>query len=180
MDVPAQDIAALVKQAQAGDRDSLALLFERLQGRIFRFFAIRTSNHEMAEDLTQTTFLEMIRALPRYKVQSDAKFTTWLFQIARFRLIDYYRKLGRTVAMDEVPEPEVERYEPADPVLRDQLDLALQKLPEPFQTVLHLRYREDLDTADIAAAMKTSQVNARVLHHRALKALQRMFPDTQL
>ncbi len=166
------DIAALVERAQRGDRDSVAEIFELLHERIFRFFAFRTSERETAEDLTQTTFLEMIRALPRYKVQTDAKFTTWLFQIARFRLIDHYRRSGRTVPLDDVPEPVDADDEPADPHDADAVRSALAQLPEKYQTVLHLRYREDLTTAEIAAAMRTSALNVRVLQHRALNALR--------
>lgn len=168
------DIAALVARAQHGDRECIATIFELLHGRIYRFFAFRTSERETAEDLTQTTFLEMIRALPRYKVQTDAKFTTWLFQIARFRLIDHYRKSGRTIPLDEAPEPIDKDEERMDSFDVEAMDTALKQLPERYQTVLHLRYREDLTTGEIAAAMRTSALNVRVLQHRALNALRRI------
>jgi len=69
------ELGVLVAQAQSGNQASLAEIFERLHDRIFRFFSFRTAQTEEAEDLTQTVFLEMIQALPRYKVQTDAKFT---------------------------------------------------------------------------------------------------------
>lgn len=173
MDSQSADLAALVQQAQGGDRDAIAKIFERLQHRIYRYVYMRTSSREVAEDLLQTTFLEMIRALPRYKVQNDAKFTTWLFQIARFRLIDYYRQQGRTVALDDAPEVAAEHITPADPWQGAQIERALQTLPEKYQTILHLRYREDFTTPEIAAAMKISALNVRVLQHRALQALKK-------
>lgn len=173
MDHQSADIAALVVQAQNGDREAIAAIFDRLKDRIYRYCLMRTSNREVAEDLVQTTFLEMIRALPRYKVQSDAKFTTWLFQIARFRLIDHYRLQGRTVALDDAPEMADEQQTTIDPFDHAQIEKALQTLPEKYQTILHLRYREDFETTEIAAAMKTSVLNVRVLQHRALNALKK-------
>lgn len=179
MDNGTVDIAALVARAKLGDRQSVGALFDTLHPRIYRFFAIRTSDRETAEDLTQTTFLEMIRALPRYTVQKDAKFTTWLFQIARFRLIDHYRKGGRTIPLDQVAEP-VDDTAPTDPLAAEHVTWALRQLPEKYQTVLHLRYGEDLDTKDIARIMRTTALNVRVLQHRALKALKNRLPPGYL
>lgn len=173
MDQQSAAIAELVVRAQQGERDSIAEIFNRLQGRLFRYLLMRTSNRETAEDLLQTTFLEMIRALPRYKVQSDAKFTTWLFQIARFRLIDHYRQGGRTVPLESIAEPAEDRPDAADPFDRDLVETALRTLPEHFQTILHLRYREDLETGEIATVMNISVINVRVLQHRALRALKK-------
>lgn len=173
MDHQSADIAALVVQAQDGDRQAIATIFDRLKDRIYRYLLMRTSNREVAEDLLQTTFLEMIRALPRYKVQNDAKFTTWLFQIARFRLIDHYRVQGRTVGLDDAPEMAAEEENAVDPFEHDQVETALKTLPEKYQTILHLRYREDFTTEEIAAAMKISTINVRVVQHRALQALKK-------
>lgn len=173
MDTQSVEIAALVEKAKNGDREAIAQIFERLQNRIYRYCLMRTSDRATAEDLVQTTFLEMIRALPRYKVQSDAKFTTWLFQIARFRLIDHYRQQGRTVALEDAPEIVAESAPTRDPFQDAQVEAALKTLPEKYQTILHLRYREDFETAEIAAAMKISSLNVRVLQHRALQALKK-------
>ncbi len=173
MDQLSVDIAAVVRQAQSGDREAVAAIFSALKDRIYRYLLMRTSNREVAEDLLQTTFLEMIRALPRYTVQTDAKFTTWLFQIARFRLIDYYRQQGRTVTLDDAPEIIAEHPDVVDPFQHQQIETALRSLPEKYQTILHLRYHEDFETEEIAAAMKISTINVRVLQHRSLNALKK-------
>lgn len=174
------DIAELVRQAQAGDREAIGTIFDRLKQRIYRYLMMRTANRETAEDLLQTTFLEMIRALPRYKVQTEAKFSTWVFQIARFRLIDYYRKQGRTVPLEETHDLADQASVQADPFDQAQIVAALRILPEKYQTILHLRYREDLSTGEIAETMKISAINVRVLQHRALRALKKALPPTLL
>jgi RNA polymerase sigma-70 factor (ECF subfamily) len=170
------DLAALVAKAQTGDHQSMSLIFEQMKDRIFRFFDIRTKDRDLAEDLTQTTFVEMIHALPRYRVQSNAKFTTWLFQIARHRLIDHYRQSGRTVELEAAEKLADSKQDHHDPIERDLVLVATRQLPESYQTVLHLMYQEDLDTKDIAEILKTNVVNVRVLHHRALKALRKLLP----
>lgn len=168
-----QQIAELVARAQSGDEGSVSRLFELLSNRIFRFFSIRTSDRETAEDLTQTVFLEMIQALPRYKVQHGAKFTTWLFQLARFRLIDHYRKRRSQVPLDDAPEVMTEPLAETDPITAGRVETALRQLPEKYQTVLHLKFREDLSAAEIARVIHTTALNVRVIQFRALKALRR-------
>lgn len=166
------ELTEFVMKAQAGDRDAMAAMFDLLQPRIYRFLAVRTPTREVAEDLTQTTFVEMIQSLPRYRVQSGAKFTTWLFQIARFRLIDYYRTQGREVTVETLPDTPNDDM-PPDPIMSDLVDRAWRRLPEQYQTVLHLKFREGFSASEIAEVLKTSALNARVLQHRALKALRR-------
>lgn len=174
MDQPDIDIPQLVARAQAGSEDSLSQLFDTFSNRIYRFFILRTSNKEIAEDLTQTVFLEMIQALPRYKQQTGAKFSTWLFQIARFRLIDHYRKQRPQVALEDAPEPSHEPLSNVDPLSTQQIERSLNQLPERYRTVLHLRFREELTTTEIAQVLKTTPLNVRVIQYRALRALRQL------
>lgn len=173
MDEHQPDIQELARSAQTGDSESIAKLFRLFSDRIFRFVRFRVGDVATAEDLAQTVFVEMIRSLPRYKEQRNAKFSTWLFQIARFRLIDHYRSRRNTVSLDhDVPDGS----EPPAPVMHEEhalVDRALALLPERYQTVLHLTFREDLDDKEIAGIMRIGTINVRVVRHRALRALRK-------
>lgn len=177
MDEHQPDIQKLVRSAQTGDSESIAELFRLFSDRIFRFVRFRVGDVATAEDLAQTVFVEMIRSLPRYKEQRNAKFSTWLFQIARFRLIDHYRSRRNTVSLDhDVPDG----TEPPAPVMNEErviIDRALALLPERYQTVLHLTFREDLNDKEIAHSMRIGKINVRVLRHRALRALRSYMND---
>ena len=168
------ELRQLVRDAQAGNQDSVGKLFELLSDRVYRFLLLRTSSVEVAEDLTQTVFLEMVRSLPRYKEQSNAKFSTWLFQIAHFRLIDYYRQRHQDVAIDAIPELPAEEREITDPVDLARLDDALHELPDRYRTVIHLRFREGLSAKEVAQIMNTSSINVRVLQSRAVAMLRKL------
>jgi RNA polymerase sigma-70 factor (ECF subfamily) len=174
-------VQELVTQAQAGDVHCAGKLFDLYMVRIFRFLCHRMPTNEAAEDLSQTVFLEMVKSLHRYNPQRNAKFSTWLFQIARHRLVDFYRRRRQEVSLEDIPEP-VATITWMDPVGYDGLHQAVAALPERYGTVLNLRYQEDLSAAEIAQIMNTSEINVRVLQHRALKALRGVFkviPATQ-
>lgn len=180
MDQAEQDIREVVREAQAGDSGSAGKLFDLFADRVFRFFRVRVSDVETAEDLTQTTFLEMIRSLKRYTEHTDAKFSTWLFQIARFRLIDHYRAKRPQVALEDVAEsshPSLVRD--PEPFEFSTIDRVFPLLPERYQTVLHLRFREDLAPEEVARIMGTTTINVRVLQHRALKHLRKLLEGKQ-
>lgn len=165
------EIQEYVARAKSGDSGACGVLFEEFSDRIYRFLILRVSERETAEDLTQTVFVEMIQSLPRYKPQKSAKFSTWLFQIARFRLIDHYRSHKTHIPLEDAPEPAEEPAHP-DPAADQELLAALAQLPEKQRTVLHLHFFEDMSPNDIARVLKTTAVNVRVIQHRAIKALR--------
>src|SRR5256886_11697113 len=89
----------------------------------------------LAEDLTQEVFIRVFQGLPRFSLRS--KFTTWLFQVAKNRVLDELRAVERrpraVVDIDDVPPPEVldapvERLQAIDAVSRavEALNLDLQ------------------------------------------------------
>ncbi len=171
------DIQALVQAAQAGDEDSAGQLYDAFFQRIYRYFLYRVSGPEIAEDLTQTVFLEMVRSLPRYKQRRAARFSTWLFQIARHRLIDHYRQHRETEDIDAVIErTHIElRVDPAESTYDTRAAAvwqALERLPEKYRSVLRLAYVEDLDAQEIAALLGITAVNVRVLKHRGMQQLK--------
>lgn len=178
MEASEEAIQECVQKARAGDQEAIAELFRRFSDRIYRYLRLRVSDEATAEDLTQTVFVEMLSSLTRYKTLPEAKFSTWLFQIARFRLIDHYRKDRPTAPIDDVRESTHPNLSVMPDPPAGDLDWALQQLPEKYQTVLHFRFREDLDPEEVARILGTSTVNVRVLQHRALKALRKILDET--
>lgn len=179
MGIPPEDINTVITRAQAGDSESIGRLFEMHSGRIYRFLAFRLSDPGDAEDITQTVFMEMIKSLKRYNPMKGAKFSTWLFQIARSRLIDHYRKQKFRISLEDVAEPS-ENAQTKDIVAYLQIDKALRRLPERYQTVLHLRYREGYHAAEIAKTMGTTAINVRVIQSRALKQLRKLLKESDI
>lgn len=167
-------IREIVEKAKKGDQEGVAELFRLFGDRIYRFLLMRVSDQETAEDLTQTVFLEMIRSLRRYKEQKNAKFSTWLFQIARFRLIDHYRGQRAQVDIDEVSHTLTsDPVELPDIAMEQAVERAMRRLPERYASLLHFLFHEDYDISEVAKIMRISALNVRVLKHRALRALRK-------
>lgn len=179
-----EDIQELVQKAQAGDESSVTRLYELFCDRIYRYIVLRVSHRETAEDLTQTVFLEMIRSLQRYKKQKDVKFTTWLFQIARHRLIDHYRRSKNIFPIDDLTDSHTELQIEPDEINFDtdyqRIKKILHKLSEQQQNVIHLSYYEDMQPGEIAKITGMSAINVRVEKHRALRNIRKILSKEDL
>ncbi len=83
----------LVRNAQLGCTESMAILVRRYQMDVRNFLARRTGSLEMADDLTQDAFVAAIGQLDRLKEHES--FKSWLLSIARNKSVDHLRNLSR-------------------------------------------------------------------------------------
>src|SRR5262245_42259363 len=92
-----------MRQYQAGDRSAFATLMRRHLGGIFNFIA-RHVGRPQAEDLSQEVFLRVVERSSAFK--HEARFTTWLYAIARNLCVDTLRKMAHRqhASLDETSE----------------------------------------------------------------------------
>jgi RNA polymerase sigma-70 factor (ECF subfamily) len=167
-----QEIQELVGQAKRGHSESFGRIYDSLSKPLYNFLFARLRQKETAEDLLQTVFLKVWNNLDTYKPTKRAKFSTWVFQIANYTLIDFWRTRKETVDITAVENLSEFALDPKLYEKYDYLWAALKHLPDEYQTVLELRFRQDMSIEEIAEIMDKSQVGVRVLQHRAIKALR--------
>jgi RNA polymerase sigma-70 factor (ECF subfamily) len=167
----------LIRRAQAGEHEAFGELYRRYLARIYGYIRLRVSTVHEAEDLTEVVFMKTFESLGRYQ-DRGAPFAAYLYKIARHAVIDSYRSPDSSIPLeamedhaDEVPGAETSLVEREQ---EDQTMAALSRLPERYQEVIRLRVLLDLPTETVAAWMELRPTAARVLLHRALKALRAM------
>jgi len=132
---------------------------------------------EDAEDLAQQVFLQAWRALGRYR-QTGTPFVAWLFTIAHNVVVSFYRRQRPTTPLDTetLDWPDELRPEAVAElgIEYERVRQAMQHLKPEQQQVLAMRFLEDLPFRDIALALGKSEVNVRVMQHRALLELRRV------
>lgn len=145
----------LVRDAQRGDARAFSLIVSKWQTPVFNYMLRMVGDRALAEDLTQEVFLRVFQALPDFSHRS--KFTTWLFRVARNRVVDELRCLDRRprVVADladgrepGVADPPFERSEVLTALWR-----AVDNLDFELKTVLLLREIAGLSYAEIAEAL---------------------------
>jgi len=169
---------ALMLEFQGGSRPAFEELFARYRGPLYGFFRRRLDGDQRAEDLTQETFLAVIRAPDRY--QPKALVRTYLYGIAMNLLAAERRKRLRDSPAGNAA-PELRSNEAPDSVL--WVRQALEKLDDSEREILMLREYEQLSYAEIAELLKLPVNTVRSRLFRARMALkgwlepERKIPD---
>ena len=159
------------------DADALGALYERYYECILRFCIHRLFDRSSAEDATSTIFLNVASKIGDFPGESEDEFRKWLFTIASNHVNGHIRKHLRRRTL--LAEAYASRAAMDAPGLddTDQMDWpavyqAIMKLNRKEQTIVTLRFLEQMSFAEIAGIVGTRESNVRVILHRSLKKLQ--------
>ncbi len=161
----------LILEFQRGSRDAFEELFARYREPVHGFFRRRVPDRQRAEDLTQETFLVVIRASARYEPRSPVR--SYLFGIAFNLLSAERRSLAR---QGPEPPPQSERPSP-DAAL--WVREAIARLDPAEREILMLREYEQLSYAEIAGILRMPLNTVRTRLLRARLALKEQLHATR-
>lgn len=163
-----------------GDAEAFERLFQSLAPSLRAFFLRSVREAHVADDLVQTTFLELHRGRRRWR--RDERVRPWIFGIAGHVRVDWLRKQRRVVAdpvgAEELPAPEPDAS--AGLVRREQAErvhAAVESLPESQRLVVHLHRFEGLGFAEIAEVLGISEGAAKLRAFRAYEELRKRLGD---
>lgn len=163
---------ALILNAVKSDENALAAVYDYYARRIHRYFYNRVENSEDAEDLTAQTFMSVIEALPRY--QHRGQFTAWIFQIARSKAMDFFRR-NHSHAREEANVTGKVSDDTLERVIRGQtietLRTVIRMLGEDEREMLRLRFVSDLTYLEIAQLLGRKEDAVRKSLNRILERL---------
>jgi len=157
----AQPDLGVLRKAQRGDERAFSLILRAYETPVFNYvLRLVGGDRSLAEDLTQEVFLRVFQGLPKFSLR--CKFTTWLFQVTKNRVLDELRASERRpralVALDdiaplEVLDAPVERLEEIDTLWRavENLNVDL-KMALLLRDVVGLSYTEIADSLEITLA----------------------------
>ncbi|HEY2397038.1 MAG TPA: RNA polymerase sigma factor [Rudaea sp.] len=141
-----------------GDVRAFDALYERQRGMLYRFILRSVSDRATADELYQETWSRLIASRTRYRV--EARFSTWLLQIAHNLIVDSFRRARpqagaeeTETVMRELDAPESDRPEQvlSEFEQRRRLQVALEGLPSEQREAFLLRVESGLGLEEIAA-----------------------------
>ena len=188
--------ADLMRAYAAGDARAFETLYTRHEKRLWRFVLRSVGNPATADELAQDVWLRVAQQAERYAPSASradlppARFSTWLFTIARNRVVDHLRASRPTHSRDgsandadeDAPSLADTRAAPSGfgPVRRietrhqaEQLLAAVQALPDDQREAFLLQAEADMSVADIAAATGVPFETAKSRLRYARSALRR-------
>lgn len=172
-------------QVKLGDMAAFQQLIEAHQSRVIGFAARMLGDEMEAEDVAQQVFIRVWKSAERY--EATARFTTWLYTIARNLVLNELRRRKRHDAQpleNPLQDESAPRAQFADPAERapdkksldEELERAIQKaieeLPEVQRTAIILRRYDDVSYEEIGAILKLSPPAVKSVLFRARNSLR--------
>ena len=175
----------ILLEASRGDREAFGLLYERYIERIFNYVYYRTGNLHDAEDLTARVFQRAMNHIHNY-TDRGVPFSAWLYRIAHNLVANWHRDRARRqeIPLDDLPVLPSKDDRPEASLVRsqeqDSLLKLIRQLPPERQTLLILKFVENLSNADIGIIMGRSEGAVKSLYHRTLLALRDQIGDLNI
>ena len=153
--------AVLVNNYIDGDENSLAILINRHQSKIYGYIYSKISDRDLTEDIFQETFFKVIYTLKSKKYYSEeGKFLSWVLRIASNLIIDKFRNDKKAYFQRDTDELLIfSRIKDTsmtieNELIKKQVDMDLkniiQKLPHDQKEVILMRYYSDMSFKEIA------------------------------
>ncbi len=168
------NIDDLVVQART-DADALGQLYELYYERIFRFCVHRLFSKEAAEDITSTVFLQVAQKIRSFPGRTKEDFRNWLYAIAAKQANAYIRKTSRRSRLFTEAAASTIATNCTDHSAEldwPTLYTAILELKPKHQTIVVLRFFENMEFEQIAKIINARPATVRVTLHRILKKLR--------
>ena len=177
------DDAELVARAAGGDREAFEAIYRRYHPVVYRFARMMSGSQSMAEDVTQETFIALMRDLARYD-SSRSALATYLYGVARNVTRVRLRRERRFVGIDPLRDDEAVSHDPAVALDksgdRDSLRRAIRALPSRYREAVILCGIHGMSYADAAIVLKTPVGTVRSRLSRGKQALaKRLLEERQ-
>ena len=181
------DDVVLIQFTLAGDEAAFATLVNKYQKQVHAYTYRKVGDYHIAEDITQETFLEVYQNLG--KLRDPTKFSKWLFAIANYLCIAWFRKnqsMSELLHESYTLKTETDSYSryvalenerDAAEAQRELVQTLLSKLKESDQQIITLHYFEEMTSAEISSYLGVPQ---NTIKSRLRRAKQRLKQDDLL
>lgn len=171
MDRPVEQLVdeILVMDCQSGSVKALEILVSRWQKRLWRYAYNLTGDSEAAWDITQESWLGIIKGLR--KLHDPANFKAWAYRITTNKSIDWIRK-SKAVKQISIEDLQDHQHEAKHDIGIKEL---LEKLDIRKQVVLSLYYFEQLSIPEISVALKIPKGTVKSRLYKARKELKELY-----
>ena len=174
-----QDEQALIGKAQSGDTSAFASLVTEHSTLVYNLALRILNDPQEAEDVAQETFVRAWQALPRFR--ADSRLRTWLYRIATNLCYNRLPHLKRELAALD-PDTEIDlpgdRQGVEDALVSaeiiEQVNTAVNRLPESYRLLIILRHIHGLSYAEIAAVADMPLGSVKTGIYRARQQLRNL------
>lgn len=167
-----------LKKVLEGDDEAFRLIVRKHKDDAFTLAMSVVKNEAVAQDVVQVAFIKAYNRLDTFR--GESKFSTWFYRIVINEAYNRQKKQKKkaqpleSVSQDSIPTEELNEI--FSKIEKDNqryfINEALMKLPANYSLALHLFYLEEFNLQEISEITGWTNVNTRVLLHRARKEMK--------
>ncbi|MDD4358405.1 MAG: RNA polymerase sigma factor [Candidatus Pacebacteria bacterium] len=176
------DIKELVEKSKNKDKEAFSELFDFYYDKIFNYSFRRTLNIDYAKDITSNTFLRVLKNLSNFRWKNgENSFNAWIYKIAANEINQYFRKQNKYRLSIDDSSFEIGDLGESVREIENRLEnngcllilsRGMKQLKPIYQSILHLKYFEELSYAEISKILNKNENTIRVYSKRAIDELK--------
>jgi RNA polymerase sigma-70 factor, ECF subfamily len=174
----AREHERVTSEGSSGSEWSFDRIYNEYKTPIFNFIYHMVGSRELAEDLTQDTFLKAYKAISR--MDGNLKLSAWLYSIAKHTAYDTLRR-RKIIAWQPLPEldhepADVDYADPQETIgTNDLLEQTLERMPAQYRLALLLYTQHGLSYAEIAQILDIAESGVKMFLSRARRSFRDLF-----
>ncbi len=173
--------ADLIQAAKRGGREAIVQLLQEIETPLYRTAYYLIGNEQDALDITQDALLRIYSNIANYR--EEAQFKTWAQRIVTNLCIDRFRKKRETISIEDQELTLKSTINIEEEVLTsnlaEEIQHAINKLPDHFRTVVVMRYIQDFSYNEISESLDIPLNTVKSHLFRARKILQGLLQEYQ-
>lgn len=171
------DEFSLIIRVQKGEKEAFQSLITFYYPYVSKFLLKMCQDMTLSEDLTQDTFLKLVRGIEKFDIYGKASFSTWVMTIAKNCYLDYLRRNKQEVlSLEEQEAPS--QFNVQDTVINhmqvDEMMKALESLSPEQAIAIRLKYLEQQTLQEIARQFSCEPKTVKSRIHNGLVKLRKM------
>lgn len=161
----------IIKEIKNGNKEIFGKLVEKYQDSLFTFIFYSVKDEGNAKDILQETFIKALKEIDKYK--EEGKFKAWLWTIARNKVMDFYRKGGKTVPLEEeiIKQDDETSKNALGQIELNHIKSLIENLPPEQKEVILMR--QYLSFKEIASVLNCPLGTVLARLNRAIKKIQK-------
>lgn len=166
------------------DRQSAEILVEKYYKKIYKEIYLKTSDNELAKDLTQETFIQILKNLHQFD-SGKASFKTWIVRIATNKVIDYMRsRQHKELIMTEILEEGYDKadtkdieHEVVNKEAYEKIDKFLSKEAESDRKIFYLKAEEGYTFDEVSSMTGVTKATVKNRYYAMIRRMRKEFGD---
>lgn len=160
---------------QKKDLSQFSFLYEKYVKKIYNFIYYRTFHKETAEDLTSKVFIKALENINKFNPQKG-KFSSWLYQVARNIVIDYYRSQKQELNFEEfwgIASNQNLSASLDQKQAIEEIKTYLQKLDSLQRDIVIMRLWDELSYKEISQIIGKSEAACKMCFSRVMQSMRK-------